>query len=346
MIALRLGKLFAILKGKIMIENTTSQTIAEIGKALAAAQGEMSGAKKDSANPFFKSRYSDLASVIGALRGPFSKHGIAHVQIPGSDTDGYFVDTLLIHSSGEWIKGRIRMNPVREDPQGIGSVITYQRRYALQAMAGLESEDDDGNKASHSDSGPAKPALKPLAPGSFQQAQTVSRPVSKPVESKGVMPNESSPKSDPGLHDCPQSKPMGWREVLCHLGTQGGPVRGKKLLNLTETSIDWLKKKLGDINEPTQQDNLLKAALALRDVELKPTPAQTELGSSRVNLEALQAKCEEAKIPLPTMAKVSRTLGGSAEYFADIPEDEAGHILRSWDDTLEAVKFEMDNIPL
>lgn len=294
-----------------------SPTVAKIAEALAAAQREMSGAKKDSANPFFKSKYADLAAVVGAIREPFAKHGIAHSQMPGCDGDGHYVDTLLIHSSGEWLKSRIRMNPTKEDPQGIGSVTTYMRRYALQAMAGLEAEDDDGNHASQPVT-PPKQSLKPLPAGSFKLAETVATP--KPFTT-------------------------GWRDVICHIGTKGGKVEGKKLANLAQTSVAWIKGKLDAIAEPSQQDNLLKAALALRDVEMAPTGAQTELGSSRVNLDALRAKAEAAKVPLDIIAKVSRTLGGSSKSFDEIPEDEAGHLISGFAETLNLCRDEMDNLP-
>lgn len=144
-----------------------SQSVHNIAVALATAQGEMSGASKDSENPFFKSHYADLAAVVRAIRAPLSKAKIAHVQCPGSDEKGEYLDTMLIHESGQWLKGRIRMKPVKADPQGIGSVISYMRRYALQAMVGLEAADDDGNGATGS---PQKKMAdrKPLSPGKVE----------------------------------------------------------------------------------------------------------------------------------------------------------------------------------
>lgn len=129
-----------------------SQTIGELGKALAAAQGEIDNAKKDSENPFFKSKYADLASVRDAFKSALSKHGLAIVQMPKSqiteDATIITVETMLIHSSGEWVKGDLGAIPVKTDPQGIGSCITYLRRYALSAATGVATEDDDGNAAS------------------------------------------------------------------------------------------------------------------------------------------------------------------------------------------------------
>ena len=131
-----------------------SETIGELAKGLALAQGKIKGAVKDSENPFFKSKYADLASVWDACREALSQNGIAIIQTPRSDIAESHtiisVGTLLIHSSGEWVSEELSAVPVKEDPQGIGSCITYLRRYALSAFTGVAPEDDDGNAASQS----------------------------------------------------------------------------------------------------------------------------------------------------------------------------------------------------
>lgn len=127
----------------------TSPTIALLAEALSKAQAEMENARKDSANPFFKSKYADLASVWEACRGPLGKYGLAVCQMPETgDQSGIIVTTVLMHSSGEWLASQLRMVPMKDDPQGIGSAITYARRYALAAAVGIAPEDDDGNSAS------------------------------------------------------------------------------------------------------------------------------------------------------------------------------------------------------
>jgi hypothetical protein len=131
-------------------ELVESPTIGKLIMALAKAQGQIKAAPKDSDNPFFKSKYADLASVWDACREPLAKNGLAVIQRP-NPTDGATVSltTILAHESGEWIRGTLVMRPVKADPQGIGSCLTYARRYALSAMVGICSEeDDDGNKAS------------------------------------------------------------------------------------------------------------------------------------------------------------------------------------------------------
>lgn len=126
----------------------TSETINEIAAALAKAQGEMAGAKKDSTNPHFRSKYADLASVWEACRGALSSNGIAVVQaLQSDDPEIVGVTTVLTHSSGQWMSSGFCMRPTKADPQGIGSCVTYARRYALAAMVGVAPEDDDGEGA-------------------------------------------------------------------------------------------------------------------------------------------------------------------------------------------------------
>lgn len=127
-----------------------SESIAGLAAALAAAQGVMKGALKDSANPFFKSRYADLASVVEAIRAAFSANGLSYIQtVEPSDKDEVRVETTLLHSSGEWISCGILSLPVSKiDAQGYGSALTYARRYSLSAAVGVAPEDDDGNAAS------------------------------------------------------------------------------------------------------------------------------------------------------------------------------------------------------
>ena len=134
---------------KVLRKEMMSESINELATALAKAQAELQHAKKDSKNPFFKSSYADLTSVIEAIRKPFSANGLSYCQLPETEDGKIKVITILMHSSGQWIKGELTLTPVKTDPQSYGSAITYGRRYGLQAIAGLSAEeDDDGNKAS------------------------------------------------------------------------------------------------------------------------------------------------------------------------------------------------------
>jgi hypothetical protein len=125
-----------------------SDSIKEIAAAMNKAQGEMSGAKKGASNPFFKSKYADMNSVVDAVRVPFCNNGLSYSQFPLFEEGKVGVETLLMHESGEWISSVLLLPMTKQDPQAAGSAITYAKRYALQAIAGIPSEDDDGNQAS------------------------------------------------------------------------------------------------------------------------------------------------------------------------------------------------------
>ena len=120
-----------------------SESIKEIAVAMNNAQAEMTAAKKDSKNPFFKSKYADLGSVILALKESFANNGLSFVQSPFMTDSGVGVDTLIMHTSGEWLEGTLSLPLDKPTPQGAGSAITYARRYALQSMVGIPSADDD-----------------------------------------------------------------------------------------------------------------------------------------------------------------------------------------------------------
>lgn len=126
-----------------------SDTIAALATALAAAQGEIEDATKAGINPHFKSRYADLAAVRAVIRGPLSKHGLSIVQLPRAQHGVVEVDTMLIHKTGEYISETLRMpvNPQQMNAHGIGSAITYARRYGLMSILCLAADDDDGNAA-------------------------------------------------------------------------------------------------------------------------------------------------------------------------------------------------------
>lgn len=126
-----------------------SESITELASALAKAQGEIKGALKDQNNPFFKSKYADLGSVVEAIRAPLSKNGLSYVQLTEpSDKDEVRVETCILHSSGEWITSTLALPVSKADAQGFGSALTYARRYGLSAAFGVAPEDDDGNAAS------------------------------------------------------------------------------------------------------------------------------------------------------------------------------------------------------
>lgn len=131
---------------------TRSEQVNELATALAKAQADMTGAKKDSTNPHFRSSYADLASVREASMPALNKHGLSAVQFPRLTHDGsemwlVEVETTILHTSGQWISDTLAVPVTKVDAQGVGSAITYARRYALGAVCGVAPEDDDGEAA-------------------------------------------------------------------------------------------------------------------------------------------------------------------------------------------------------
>lgn len=138
-----------------------SESIKEIAAALAKAQEQITNAGKNSQNPHFRSSYADLAEVLNTVRPVFAAHGMSVVQAPEYGDGIVTVETMITHSSGEWISSSVSAPVGKQDAQGVGSAITYCRRYGLAAMAGIAQEDDDGNAAVQ---GPGrKAAVKPAA---------------------------------------------------------------------------------------------------------------------------------------------------------------------------------------
>jgi len=125
----------------------TSDSITKIMPALIKAQGEFAPAVKAKVNPHFKSKYVPLDAVLDAIAEPLRANGIAIVQQTDIEDARTVLVTRLVHESGEWIAGRYPVHPVKADPQGEGSALTYARRYALMALASIAPEDDDGNAA-------------------------------------------------------------------------------------------------------------------------------------------------------------------------------------------------------
>jgi len=118
-----------------------SSSLAELAQALAKAQAELKNPPKDRVNPHYKSKYADLATIRDTVLPVLNKYGLSVVQLPcelpGNEQVPTRVGlwTLLLHESGEYLGSCIPLRPVKDDPQGMGSALTYARRYALQAIA-------------------------------------------------------------------------------------------------------------------------------------------------------------------------------------------------------------------
>ncbi len=131
-------------------------------KALVKAQKEMGAVIKNASNPHLKSKYADLGSVLEACQTALHSNGFAIVQPCGKDDHGAYVETVLAHESGESFASRVYLVVGKQDMQGVGSAITYARRYGLLGMAGLAPEDDDG-EATKAPKREAQPAFDPVA---------------------------------------------------------------------------------------------------------------------------------------------------------------------------------------
>ena len=148
-----------------------SDATMELAKALKNVQVKLKPAKKDSENPYFKSSYADLNSVWEACRQLLGENGLSVTQtMDVGEGHSLIVETILLHESGEWITSRLPMVLAKNDPQGIGSAITYARRYGLSAIIGICSEEDDD-----------------------AEGATVRKPLAQPVKKTEPKPNELTP---------------------------------------------------------------------------------------------------------------------------------------------------------
>ena len=126
----------------------TSESIKQIAEALVSAQKEIRFAAKDSTNPHFKSKYANINSVIEAVKKPLNDNNIAILQsLSPSDDNKLHLTTRLLHSSGEWIEDTAVCPIQKQDPQGLGSAISYIRRYSISSLCALYADDDDGQSA-------------------------------------------------------------------------------------------------------------------------------------------------------------------------------------------------------
>jgi hypothetical protein len=126
-----------------------SEQLDKLATALADAQGEFPVIPKEANNPFFKSKYADLASIIKTIQPVLAKHGLSVVHTLEDADTGIRVRTTLLHKSGQFLSGVMQMRPTKDDPQAFGSATTYAKRYGLSAVLNLATdEDDDGNAAS------------------------------------------------------------------------------------------------------------------------------------------------------------------------------------------------------
>lgn len=164
-----------------------SDSLAKLAPALVEAQKKMGAALKDSKNPFFKSKYADLNSIIDAAIPALNNEGIAVLQSPAVKITGEgsvsVIQTILLHSSGEFIAGESEVVAAKaNDPQSAGSATTYARRYGLQAMVTLKAEDDDGEAAmNRGGNGNNTVAVEKTEPRKFGGFKAKTTPATKEI---------------------------------------------------------------------------------------------------------------------------------------------------------------------
>ena len=124
-----------------------SEQIGSLTKAMASFQATVENASKKSVNPAFKSKYADLAEILNTVREDLGKHGLALMQFPSFQDGVAHVETILSHESGQWMAGLASAPVTKQDAQGVGSAITYLRRYSIAAVCGIAQEDDDANSS-------------------------------------------------------------------------------------------------------------------------------------------------------------------------------------------------------
>jgi hypothetical protein len=247
--------------GKLFIREDLplqSEKVDLVSKALIQAWDKIKTAKKHAENPFFHSKYADLGAVVEACKGALISSDLVPSQSTTLIEGKIVLVTTLYHSSGQWLRGYLSVNPVKNDPQAIGSALTYARRYALSAMVGLTTEeDDDGESAMgrvpQRQSYKEKPDPRDEIP--FEEA--VPAESSHTTYGNAEKSNGNAPTSD-----------SDWRGVQIHFGKN----KGHRLGTLDPKSLSWYITKWeprpynGKISE---QDTKLREALdlAATDVE-------------------------------------------------------------------------------
>lgn len=220
-----------------------SDSIKAISAALVKAQAEIEHAHKNATNPHFRNRYADLTEVIDTVRPVLTKHGISVLQFPGYADGVTTVETVLTHESGEFIAGTAGARVQKDDPQGVGSAITYLRRYSLAAVCAIGQDDDDGEAAVQR--GPARAEVPtPQQRAAYQ----------KPSEPVGV---KHSNAPEPGF-DLSEE-------------IQVGKHKGRAWAWVVEHHPDYVEWACENMNKLTPaQKQVLRAAVELHRVPVDP----------------------------------------------------------------------------
>lgn len=251
----------------------TSATISKLAAALNKAQFNIGAATKDAKNPFFKSRYADLSSVMAVCKAPLLDQCISVLQLVGKDETGGYLETVLLHESGEYISDRMPLVCAKQhDPQAMGSAITYARRYALQSALFIPAEDDD-----------AEGAMRSTRASQEQDEAIEERETRRETQARQ---NNHEPLTV--IDD-------DWRNVVCTYGKMDGPLRGKQLGELSDKNLDFLTVKCGEMVAIAPKDRPLVEALKARAAQKGRSGmiSGAEEQANRILQENRQAEAEE-----------------------------------------------------
>lgn len=132
---------------KSYLDGNSSETLKEFALAFTQMQAQLTNAPFDSTNPHFRNKYASLAGIINHIRPIIAKFGFSFLQMTNTSADSVSIETILLHSSGEFVKSITSLKVSKNDPQGMGSAFTYAKRYGLSAILGIASEEDDDGEA-------------------------------------------------------------------------------------------------------------------------------------------------------------------------------------------------------
>lgn len=207
-----------------------------LAEAFLKAQASINHAQKDATNPHFKNHYATLESVIDAVKPSLNKNGLGFFQSTGKDSEGHFVDTVIYSAeSDSALTSRTYLVLGKNDMQGLGSAITYARRYALAALCGITQADDDGESASFNQA-PAPYRAPPSKPVKAVSSVQVSN------QSQSIQPKIAAPKvATAPIDDIPMSEE--WVEPYV---ATFGPFKGR---TLGDAGAEAVAKQLDVVNE-------------------------------------------------------------------------------------------------
>ena len=188
-----------------------SENVTELSAALAKAQAGIANAAKEGTNTHYSSSYATLKSVWAVCKTPLTENGLSVVQSPEFDGQSVKVTTTLLHKTGQWIESAITMPVKKIDCQGIGSAITYARRYALAAMVGVAPDDDD-------DDGEAAVNHHQRPPQQNQRQQSAPP---EQIQGRANRPQEAQCSPPAQQQQQPQGEPTNYQRVRSFLQAAG-----------------------------------------------------------------------------------------------------------------------------